>query len=167
MASCGPSLGGDTAGGRGSFNVIFINNTTGRAVFTFGTYDDADPTSAPDFKQFGLDAGGRTLDADTQSTAIKLTCAHVFSIGAPLLLQDIAANRPDAQVDQAAFIDGAEFFDVSGDAPTSQGKAPPFEALLGTDFPCNSLLVIYLEANDGGSSPVRVDFQVFPSASSR
>lgn len=60
-----------------------------------------------------------------------------------------------------------------GDVPAGQdqpelvGSAPPFEALLGVDFPCNSLVIIRLEPNDLGRNAYRIDFQVIPSDSTR
>ena len=66
-----------------------------------------------------------------------------------------------------------EFFSISGDgsaaapAPVSQGKAPPFEALLGVDFPCNALLIVRFEIDDLGPSPFRVDFELIPSELTR
>ena len=47
------------------------------------------------------------------------------------------------------------------------GFAPPFEALLGVDFPCSALLIIYFEINDAGPEPFRIDFQLIPSESDR
>ena len=60
-------LGGDIAGSRGQVQIVFINNTTFRAVFTFGTYDQTDPSSEPDFSQFGHDPAGLVLEGDSTS----------------------------------------------------------------------------------------------------
>jgi hypothetical protein len=51
--------------------------------------------------------------------------------------------------------------------PTPAGVAPSFEALLGEDFPCNSLLIIFLEPNDAGPDAFRIDFQLIPSSTTR
>jgi len=166
------SLGGDIAGGlRGRIQIVFINNTPHRAVFTFGTYDQTDPSSEPDFRQFGLDEEGLILEGDSTSNIGSLECARVFSIGGSRMLALIADNLPDAPLADEAAIEGVEFFSVpDGDSaatPVSQGKAPAFEALLGEDFPCNALLIIRFEIDDLGPAPFRVDFELIPSQSTR
>ena len=165
------SFGGDVAGGRGQIQVVFINNTPYRAVFTVATYDQTDQFSEPDFRQFGQDDEGLILEGDTTSGIGSLECARAFSIGGPRMLALIAENLPDATLEEEATIEGVEFFSVPDDgsaaAPVSQGKAPPFEALLGEDFPCNALLIIYLEIDDLGPAPFRVDFELIPSESTR
>ncbi|MFQ5590430.1 MAG: hypothetical protein ACE5HE_04625 [Phycisphaerae bacterium] len=220
LANQTATLGGDTAGDRGTVTVLFINNTPHRAVFTYGTYDQTDPSYVPDFAQFRLDRG-TTLDAGAASSIAgvnddaSLRCARVFSIGSSALLQLIQDNlTQDAldDVDEEAMLDGVEFFEIpreqttnEGDAteenaggqqnvsnlvggdgaatgpaednapqnapptePVSMGAAPPFEALLGVDFPCNALLIIRFEIDDGDSgAPFRVDFELIPSGSDR
>ncbi len=162
------SLGGNTAGGRGTVEVIFINNTALRPVLTFGTYDNLDPDSQPSFRQITLD-GDLTIEADGVTERLSLFCGRVFSVGSAELLDLIDRNVDDDSVEPDALVDGVEFFDtVSADpdaAPT--GAAPPFEALLGVDFPCNSLLIIYLENDDSGTDPFRIDFQLIPSSTTR
>lgn len=162
------SLGGDTAGGRGQVGVIFINNTPNRAVFTAGTYDQLDPASVPDFAQFGLDDVGAKLEANAHSGLVELDCAHVFSVGGPRMLNLLNLNRPGADVEAAALVEGVQFFktDENGNL-VDAGSATAFEALLGADFPCGALLIVYLEVDEAGPSPFRVDFQLIPSQSSR
>ena len=166
-------LGGDIAGSRGQVRIVFINNTPFRAVFTFGTYDQTDPSSEPDFSQFGHDPAGLVLEGDSTSPVGVFNCARVFSIGGPRLLALIADNLPDAPVADEALIEGVEFFTIPVDnsgaalAPVSQGKSPPFEALLGVDFPCNALLIVRLEIDDLGREPFRIAFELIPSRSIR
>jgi hypothetical protein len=175
FANLSASLGGGRAGGRGDVGVLFINNTPHRAVFTFGSYDQTDQFSKPDFKQLGLDDPGVTLDRNSSSTILSIECARVFSIGSPSLLRLIEENLPDVTLDDDAFLEGVEFFSVppeDGDGedtaePVSEGVAPPFEALLGVDFPCNALLIIRFEFDDLGPDPFRTDFELIPSESSR
>jgi hypothetical protein len=154
IAGCGEtfvnltaSLGGDRAGERGTVRVLFI----------------------------GLSEFGAILEGDSSSQTISIECARVFSIGAPRLLALIEQNLSEAALDDDAFVEGIEFFsipsddadgDESGD-PVNEGGAPPFEALLGVDFPCNSLLIIRFEFDDLGPDPFRVDFELTPSESPR
>jgi hypothetical protein len=187
LAGCGEfflnltaSLGGGTAGGRGTVRVLFINNTPHRAVFTYGSYDQTDQFSQPDFAQFGLKNSARHLDGDAETSldpfesGSYITCARVFGIGSPEMLRLIEENRSDAETDEDALVEGVEFFQIGGDdgqdpgaEPVSIGFAPPFEALLGVDFPCSALLIIYFEINDPGPDPFRIDFQLVPSESDR
>lgn len=182
IAGCGEifvnltaSLGGDWAGDRGTVRVLFINNTPHQAVFTFGSYDQTDQFSRPDFAQFGLSEFGATLEGDSSSPIISIQCARVFSIGGPGLLTLIEQNLSVVSLDDDAFVEGVEFFSIpsngaddndSGD-PVSEGSAPPFEALLGVDFPCNALLIIRFEFDDLGPDPFRIDFELIPSESTR
>lgn len=182
IAGCGEasinlttSLGGDTAGERGTIRVLFINNTPHRAMFTFGSYDQTDQFSQPDFAQFGLSEFGAILDGDSSSEIISIECARVFSIGGPDLLTLIEQNLSEAALDEDAFVEGVEFFNIpsddaegddSGD-PISEGSAPPFEASIGVDFPCSALLIIRFEFDDLGPDPFRVDFELIPSESTR
>ena len=164
------SFGGDIAGSRGQVQIVFINNAPYRAVFTFGTYDQTDPSSKPDFRQFSNDPAGLILEGDSTSPIGLLDCGRVFSIGGPRMLALIADNLPDAPLADEASIEGVEFFSVPGDsgaAPVSQGKSPPFETLLGVDFPCNALLIVRFEIDDLGPSPFRVDFELIPSELTR
>jgi len=151
---------------------VFLNNTPYRAVFTFATYDQTDQSSEPDFRQFGHDEDGLILEGESSSPIGALDCGRVFGIGGPRMLALITENLPDAPLADEAFIEGVEFFSVSDDGsdaavPMTQGKSPPFEALLGVDFPCNALLIIRFEIDDLGPDPFRIDFELIPSESTR
>lgn len=162
------SLGGDRAGGRGALRVLFINNTPHRAVFTYGTYDQGDPGAPPDFEQFGPRDRDLNLDGDRSSAIRTVNCGRVFAIGSDGLRSRIEANV-EAAVNDEALAEGVAFFDLDadGNAATRAGIADPLEALLGLDFSCNGLLVIYLEPSAGGGAAFRLDFRVIPSASDR
>jgi hypothetical protein len=160
------SFGGSTAGQRGAIDVVFINNTLDRPVLTFGTYDNGDPDSQPSFRQITRDDEDSTLEPDGVTEPRSLFCGRVFSVGSPALLQLIQRNLPDASVEEEALAEGVSFFDADSEADDPIGTAPPFEALLGVDFPCNSLLVIYLESGDSAGT-YRIDFALIPSSSSR
>lgn len=156
----GASLGSNQAGGRGLAPIVFINNTPYRAVFTFGSYDQFDPDYRPDASQFGLE--GSTLEGNDSTNVGLLECARVLSVGGRRMLDLIDRNFPDTERDEAAFIEGVAFYDPgvgSGD-PVLVGMAPPFEALLGVDFPCGSLLIVRFEFDDLGPLPFRVDFEL-------
>ena len=71
------------------------------------------------------------------------------------------------RIDAAALIDGVGFTDadITSDAAATpnQGFARGFEARLGVDFNCDSLLLISLEFNDAGEDAFRVLLKVIPS----
>jgi len=166
------SLGGDTAGDRGTVQVLFINNTPYRAVFTFGNYDQLDQDSGPDFDQFGLRESDPNLDGDMESGFVELACGRVFSVGGPQLIALIEDQLDDdSEIVEEALIEGVEFFALpdegSDDDPVSQGFAQPLEALISVDFPCGALLIVYFEIADAGPDPFRIDFELVPSESTR
>lgn len=191
VAGCGlvdpsatASLGGAIAGDRGRVQVVFINNTPYQAVFTFGTYSPADQTFPPEFGQFVLDASGTTLLAGASSDVVPLACARVLSLGSPDLLASLRETEPATPLDEGALVAGVEFFErdstgttakaAAGSLPTitqnaeaSVGGAAPFEARLGVDFPCGSLLIVRFELDDAASTQFRIDFELIPSESTR
>jgi hypothetical protein len=161
-------LGGNAAGGRGTFGVIVLNNTPFNAVLTLGSYDQTNTKAPPDIEQYQL-TGTRVLEPNSNGGFLTFDCARVFSIGGPRLLALIESTGTEASAD--ALVEGVEFFDVNTANPeadpVSQGLAAPFEVLLGVDFPCNALLIFKLEVNDAGPEPFRVDFELIPSSDSR
>ncbi len=175
------TLGGDSAGERGSVRVLFINNTPDRAVFTYGAYDQTDQLSGPDFAQFGLGDSARHLDGNSESSLASdedesfVACARVFGIGSPELLRLMEENLTDVTMRDDALVEGVEFFQIGGEdgdddsaEPQSSGFAAPFEALLGVDFSCGSLLIVRFEVNDvEGDWPYRIDFEIVPADSER
>ncbi|MCH7925895.1 MAG: hypothetical protein IIC51_10220, partial [Planctomycetes bacterium] len=118
------SFGGSTAGSRGSVRVLFINNTPQRAVFTYGTYDQTDQFSQPDFRQFGLNSTDLNLDGDSESSIdpisgqSPLICARVFGVGSPDLLRLIDEYLSGATVKNVTEMP-APLVEVFGDAETA------------------------------------------------
>lgn len=154
------SLGGEVAGERGTIDVIFINNTSFRPIFTFGTYDQTSEDFQPEWGQFVLDEGGRVLEANDSSDSIRIACARVMSVGGERLLELVERNLPNAQPDQAAYVEGVNFFDSDGSVEA--GHSPSLDVLLGEDFLCGSVLIFRLEFDDFGPDRFRVDFEVIP-----
>ena len=162
------SLGGDTAGSRGSIRALFINNTDYRAVFTFGTYDPADRLTEADFAQFGVKDREETLDGGETSDYVSIRCGRVFGIGSQGLLDAVPVPDDPNTISDEALSEGVSFFEIADDADLAViGTATPLEALLGVDFPCGALLVIYLEPADVGANEFRIDFNVIPAESTR
>lgn len=180
-ASFGPDGGQNPAGApissgaRGNIRVVFENQTPFRTIFTYGMYDNTDERSSPVFLQFSPDAqlsppGAPASIEGTQTTpVITLPCARVFAVGSRSLINLVAEN-PGAVaplIDEPALLDGVGFSSASitSDfaATPNEGFAAGFEALLGVDFNCGSLLLVRLDFADAGPDRFLVDMRVFPS----
>lgn len=169
------SLGGSTAGDRGTVRFILINNTPHRAVFTLGTFDDLDRFSEPDFEQFGVKDRERHLDGNSTSPILSLSCGRVLSIGGARMLDLIDRNLPDASTLEEATVEGVRFYEIptdSGDESPSEpaltGEAPSLEGLIGLDFACESIVVLHFEFDDAAAEDAfRIDFRVIPAGSTR
>jgi hypothetical protein len=165
------SFGSDTAGTRGTTDLVFINKTPFRAIFTFGTYDNFDQNTEPELVTFSPNDGSEDLEGGDVSTIRTVTCARIFSIGGATMLRLAKENlAADTLVDEAmvpgVYFSGAELGDENEALPT-EGVADPLDLRLGVDFPCNSLIVYRLEVNSNGERPFRVDFEVIPSSDDR
>lgn len=172
LAGAGAPIG---SGGRAAIQVIIENNTPFRAVFTYGVFDNTDEVSTPVFLQFSPDSqlvapnSSATLEANSNSGVVVLPCARVFSVGSRSLLNLIENNSGALAplIDEAGLIDGVGFAGegVNTDfaADPNEGFASGFEAFLGVDFNCGSLLLVSLEFNEIGDDRFRVDMQVLPA----
>ena len=110
-----------------------------------------------------------TIEPGEPTEVGALDCARVFSIGGPRLLDLIERNLTNVEPDPSAMIEGVAFYEADVDEPTEAdlvGSAPAFEALLGVDFPCESLLIILFEPGDAPDQ-FRIDFELIPSESTR
>lgn len=165
------SLGGDTAGDRGTIRVLFINNTAQTAVFTAGTFDLLDEFTAPTIVQFGFSDAAVTLPPESESAIGSLPCARVFSVGGSRLLTLVGANADATSLVPESTIFGVDFYTEAEDdataAPVAVGSSAAFDTQLGVDFACGALLIVRFEINDVGDAPFRVDFDLIPASSTR
>jgi len=163
------SFGGTIAGDRGTIQVVIINNTANQAVFTLGTFDPVDENSQPDIVQFGTDPDQLQLPGQSTSSRFSITCGRVLGVGSSRLLGAISQNLALGDLDEAALVEGISFGDLpdDGSAISVVGSASGFEVLLGTDFSCNSLIILQLEAISLGENAFRIDFSFIPSSSDR
>ncbi|MCB9849928.1 MAG: hypothetical protein H6817_04410 [Phycisphaerales bacterium] len=165
------SLGGTVAGQRGNTQVLFINNTPYRAIFTFGAYDELDQNTEPTLQQFSSDASTLDLEGNTQSDTIDVQCARVYSIGGTGLITRVRANLDEGSFDETSLVEGVNFSsagvdDDDADAAT-EGKAAAHNALIGVDFECGALLIYRFEVNDAGPEPFIVELTVIPAEDNR
>jgi hypothetical protein len=175
------SLGGDTAGGRGTIDVIFDNQTPYRAIFTVGVYDPQDQTSEPTFVQYAVDtdqtatAFNRGLAAETVTTrgTLQFSCGRVVSIGGAEMIDLIQSNDltplNSAPIIDAALREGIYFSDKTIDDDDANGvddpvlHADPVVAYLGTDFECDALLIFTISLDSDQADGVRVTLDVIPN----
>lgn len=165
------SLGGSVAGQRGNAQVLFINNTPFRAIFTFGAYDDLDRDTVPTLRQFSSSTTTANLEGDSQTSLIAIQCSRVFSIGGEGLLARVQENLAEDQFNDDALVSGINFSsapvdDEMADEPT-EGTALPVDLLIGVDFECGSMVIFRLEVNDLGPEEFQVDVSVIPAESTR
>ena len=163
------SFGGATAGERGNSQVLFINNTPYRAVFTFGAYDDWDQNTQPQLFSFG--PNDRNLEGGQSSAILSVPCARVYSIGGDTMRRLAQENLAEDAVSSEALVPGVFFSSAAlgeeNEALPTEGEAAPLDLWLGSDFPCNSLIVFRFEVNDVGEDAFRVDYEVIPSREPR
>ncbi len=180
-ATFGAPGSGGTAGAplgsglRGTFSVNFENNTPFRAIFTTGVFDNTDERTSPIFFQYSPDTqiqginSSATLEANASSGLVTLPCARVFSVGSRSLISLVATN-PGALaplIDEPALLDGVGFSDAALTSPAAaipnEGFAGGFEALLGVDFNCGSIINARLEFADVGVNRFQVELDVIPA----
>jgi hypothetical protein len=170
LASIG-SLGGSTAGQRGNTQVVFINNTPFRAIFSFGGFDDLDTESEPTLLQFGSSDTTGDLEGNTQSDVLTIPCARLYSIGSTRLIAQVRSTIDEANIEEAALVYGVNFSsaavdDDDADAAT-EGKAAPLESRIAADFECGALLIYRFEINDAGPDEFVVELTIIPAKSNR
>lgn len=165
------SLGGATAGQRGNTEVVFINNTPYRAIFTFGTFDELDRESEPTLRQFSSATDTLNLEGNSQSDTLTVQCARVYSIGGEELIKRVRAMLDEDEFEEAALVEGVNFSsaavdDEMADAPT-EGTAAPLNAYIGADFECGALLIYRFEMADSGPNPFVVELTIIPGEDNR
>ncbi len=184
-AACSPTgifgnnttLGGTIAGGRGTVQVIFINNTPFRVIFTYGLYDPQDKDIGPVFGQFfasstaslrleGNSDSGVITQMTGPSGTVTSPCCRMFSIGGDELIDRIKAAHLDVGASAEALNPGIAFSDKPLDDPAAgqptAGLAPPVLTNQGSQFPCDGLLIYTFTPDSTQSSGVRVDLQGIP-----
>ncbi len=182
VASFGPDGGAGLAGaplqsgGRGNFFVFIRNNTPFRAIFSVGSFDNTDERTTPVFFQYSPDSqlvnvnSTTTLEGNSVTGILSFPCARTLSVGSRSLVSLIDENPGAAagMIDEAGLVDGVGFssepLNSDDSAIPREGFASGFEALLGVDFNCGSLLNINLEFADTGPDRFLVELsEVFPA----
>jgi hypothetical protein len=143
---------------RGSIRLGFINNSSARAVFTFGGYDPLDENTAPTIGQL-------RLEANSSSAQLTQPCRRVFSIGGQELVR-LVQVRGLTQPDPAALVDGVNFSTAPANDPLAtlptEGTSRPVTVEVGRDFECDGLLLFTFSEDVGQPGGFRIDYRFFP-----
>lgn len=165
------SLGGATAGQRGNAQVVFINNTPFRAIFTFGAYDHLDRDTQPVLRQFSSATTTLSLEGNSESTVQQIQCHRVFSIGGAGLIARVRDNLSEGSFEETPLVEGVYFSsadvgDDLADLPT-EGVAAPLDSFIGADFECGSMVIYRFEVDDSGAAAFTVEMTTIPAESTR
>ncbi len=138
-------------------------------MLTLGTFDPTDEKSQPDIVQFSTDQDQLQLPGQSSSSLLTLTCGRVLGVGSNRLLEAISQNLVLDNLNGSALVAGVSFGDLPSDGSILDvvGSASGIEASLGTDFICNSLIILQLEAIPLRGNAFRIEFSFIPSSSDR
>lgn len=158
-------LGGDAPRDRGTYNMVFVNNTPHRAIFAAGSFDQFDQLAEVQFAQFGgLEASLLTLEGNSTSDVIPFNCAKLISVGGQRLIDLIIEQGSEDSLDPSVLERGVKFSSVplgeEGSDEATEGMAQPLDIRLGTEWECGSVIIFRFEFDDVGPDPFRVDFDV-------
>ncbi|MBN2563800.1 MAG: hypothetical protein JXQ75_23020 [Phycisphaerae bacterium] len=120
-----------------AIQVGFINNTSFRAVFTYGAYDQYNQETIP------TNFGQLRLEGHASSAQVRQPCRQSFSVGGSDLIRLIQDNEADPSInvtDDRALVRGVYFSGAPlGDpleAEPTEGTAEGVVVLSGVDFTC-------------------------------
>ena len=171
------SLGGETPGGRGTIQVVVVNNTPFFASFTVGAFDslaEHDPQNVQNFLvQYQSFVSDPALpdstplapNTDTDTSNLGFSCSREISLGDRVLIQAIRERDPNAILSTLDPEDeGITFSDKLPTDETAQkftlnGVANQVQ-LLGVNYQCESLVVFTFELDASQPFGVRIDASV-------
>ena len=143
----------------GTFSVTFVNETTVRASFSFGSYDEWDNAGGMDFQQTSVEAGVRASTASVD-------CGRNFALATEGLLRRglLTAVDEGNTFDPDRFVAQVNFSDAPGDSDAQHlptvGSAEGIELLLGVDYSCGDEIIIYFFEDPDELGGFRVDYEV-------
>lgn len=164
LGGCGPNFANYITEERsGNVQFQFINNTSARAVFSFGTYDklDRNPPGTVQIQQL-------RLEANTSSTPATLVCRREASVATADFVQRVIVTNADAVAgfDADAFDDVIHFSTSPSDSDSAglatAGTALGVEKRLGVDFTCGDRVIFTFQEDPDAPGGFRVDFSVIP-----
>ncbi|MGE0479676.1 MAG: hypothetical protein AB7Q17_04295 [Phycisphaerae bacterium] len=160
MGGCGSAVNYLTEERSGNITFIFVNNTSVRASFSFGTYDSLDRPDGPASLQ------QLRLEAMTSSAATNVTCRRNAVVGTQEFINRVIQTDGDegANFDADAFDDVVHFSSAPQNSPlaaiATDGTAAGVDKLLGVDYTCGDTLIFTFNADPAAPGGFRIDFQV-------
>lgn len=145
----------------GDITMVFINNTSYTAAFSYGTWDAWDRTpGTPNLQQL-------RLAPNTASEPATVPCARNAAIGTQDFVDRVIATKADEALDDFdpdAFDTVVRFSSAPSDSgaaglPT-EGTALGIEKLLGVDYSCADQLVFTFVEDPDAPGGFRIDFEV-------
>lgn len=132
----------------GDINVIFNNTTPFRAAFSIGAFDDLDRNIDGNGTPGPVDFQQQTVEADSATDAIAITCQRDFAIGTQTLIDRVVATDADsvAGFDPDSFVTVVNFSSADADSdaanlPTA-GTAAGRIFRVGNDYSCGDTLIL-------------------------
>jgi hypothetical protein len=148
----------------GNIAVSFINNTSSRASFSFGTWNSLDRIAPGPISLQQL-----RLEARETSAVATLPCRRNFAIGSQELIQRVidTDGTTIAGFDAEAFVSVVNFSSAAVDSDAAalptEGTAEPSSVLLGVDFKCGDQLFFTFEEDPDAPGGFRIDFSLISS----
>lgn len=147
----------------GNISVLFINNTSFRASFSFGSFDSLDrqPPGAVAFQQL-------QVDANTSAAPVTLPCRRDVAIGTQELLDRAVDTNAIAgeNFNRDLFLVGVAFSSAPAGTPgnglPTDGTAREINTRLGVDYSCEDQLIFTFEQDDSAPGGFRIDVSVIP-----
>lgn len=162
-AGCGPFFINQTDEVDGTISAQFVNNTSARAIFSFGTWDalNIGRTSPVNVLQ-------QSVEANTTSAPAAITCARNFAIATDDLVERVLmSDEPNtgnvdlSLLNETIFFSAAPVGDPAEEAPTA-GQAIGVELLLGVNYSCGDLIILTFEEDVFAPEGFRVDVTIVP-----
>lgn len=160
MGGCGSAVNYLTEERAGNITFIFVNNTSVRASFSFGTFDSLDRPDGPASLQ------QLRLEAMNSSAPTSVTCRRNAVVGTQEFINRVIQTNGDegANFDADAFDDVVHFSSAPQNSPlaavATDGTAAGTDKLLGIDYTCGDTLIFTFNADPAAPGGFRIDLQV-------
>ena len=145
----------------GNTTFVFVNNTSARAIFTVGTWNDLDRRNTRLVNILPL-----RVDANTATAAQTLNCGRNTAVATQRLVDWVARSAQPRQTGfDAAALNATVYFSSAdataedADAP-SAGYADGLELLLGVHYSCGDRIIYTFNEDPTEPGGFRIDYEV-------
>ncbi len=161
LAGCNPVVWKNLTKERtGNVTLTFVNNTTFRASFSYGSWNRWNEAPGPVVLQ------QLRLEANTTSSNATLPCDRNISIGTQPFVDRVILTEADDTTgfdpeafDTVVHFSAADTDDDTSGLPTA-GSALGVDKLLGVDFSCADQLVFTFVVDPDAEGGFRIDYEV-------